>query len=132
MSDPRTTTRPTLPLSLYIHMPWCVKKCPYCDFNSHGLRAPMPESEYVTALLADLDGDLRDFGDALAGRDIISVFFGGGTPSLFAPDSIAAILDGAHARIPLARDCEITLETNPGTVEHGRFDGYLKAGVNRL
>lgn len=132
MSDPRTTTHPTLPLSLYIHIPWCVRKCPYCDFNSHGLRAPMPESEYVTALLADLDGDLRDFGDALAGRDIISVFFGGGTPSLFAPDSIAAILDGAHARIPLAHGCEVTLETNPGTVEHGRFDGYLKAGVNRI
>ncbi|MBS0381361.1 MAG: radical SAM family heme chaperone HemW [Proteobacteria bacterium] len=120
------------PLSLYIHIPWCVKKCPYCDFNSHGLRAEMPMREYVAALLADLDGDLADFGDAIAGRDIVSVFFGGGTPSLFAPDAIAAILDGAAARVPFARDCEITLETNPGTVEHGRFDGYLKAGVNRI
>jgi oxygen-independent coproporphyrinogen-3 oxidase len=119
-------------LSLYIHIPWCVKKCPYCDFNSHGLRAAMPEREYVGALLADLDGDLADFGDAVRGREIISVFFGGGTPSLFAPDSIAAILDGASASIPFARDCEITLETNPGTVEHGRFDSYLKAGVNRI
>jgi len=126
------TTRLQPPLSLYIHIPWCVKKCPYCDFNSHGLRAAMPEREYVAALLADLDADLADFDEALRGREIASVFFGGGTPSLFAPDSIAAILDGASARIPFARDCEITLETNPGTVEHGRFDGYLKAGVNRI
>ena len=120
------------PLALYVHIPWCVKKCPYCDFNSHGLRAAMPEHDYVAALLADLDGDIADFGGALAGRGIISVFFGGGTPSLFAPGSIAAILDGVSARIPFARDCEITLETNPGTVEHGRFDGYMKAGVNRI
>jgi oxygen-independent coproporphyrinogen-3 oxidase len=83
-------------------------------------------------VLADLDADLADFGDAVSGREITSVFFGGGTPSLFAPDSIAEILDGACARIPFTRDCEITLETNPGTVEHGRFDGYLKAGVNRI
>ncbi|MES2405180.1 MAG: radical SAM family heme chaperone HemW [Pseudomonadota bacterium] len=120
------------PLSLYIHIPWCVKKCPYCDFNSHGLRAAMPEREYVAALLADLDGDIADFAETIHGRDISSVFFGGGTPSLFAPDSIAAILDGAAARISFARDCEITLETNPGTVEHGRFDGYRSAGVNRI
>jgi oxygen-independent coproporphyrinogen-3 oxidase len=109
-----------------------VKKCPYCDFNSHGLRAAMPEREYVAALLADLDGDLADFGEAIRGREISSVFFGGGTPSLFAPNSIAAILDGASARIPFAHDCEVTLETNPGTVEHGRFDGYRSAGVNRI
>ncbi|MGH8145597.1 MAG: radical SAM family heme chaperone HemW [Rhodanobacteraceae bacterium] len=115
-----------------MHIPWCVKKCPYCDFNSHGLRAAMPEREYVAALLADLDADLFDFGDALAGREIGSVFFGGGTPSLFAPGSIAEILDGACARIAFAHDCEITLETNPGTVEHGRFDGYMSAGVNRI
>ncbi|MEO6967217.1 MAG: radical SAM family heme chaperone HemW [Rhodanobacteraceae bacterium] len=119
-------------MSLYIHIPWCVKKCPYCDFNSHGLRGELPVREYITALLADLDGDLRDSGDAIANRDIVSVFFGGGTPSLFAPDAIAEILDGATARLPFADDCEITLETNPGTVEHGRFDGYLKAGVNRI
>jgi oxygen-independent coproporphyrinogen-3 oxidase len=120
------------PLALYVHIPWCVKKCPYCDFNSHGLRAAMPEREYVAALLADLDADRKDFGAALDGREIISVFFGGGTPSLFAPESIAAILDGARTRLPFARDCEVTLETNPGTVEHGRFDGYLAAGVNRV
>jgi oxygen-independent coproporphyrinogen-3 oxidase len=121
------------PLSLYVHMPWCVKKCPYCDFNSHGLRdAPPPYADYIDVLLADLDADLRDFGAALHGRPIVSVFFGGGTPSLFAPDLVARFLDGARARLPFADDTEITLETNPGTVEHGRFDGYLAAGVNRL
>ncbi|MDQ2972594.1 MAG: radical SAM family heme chaperone HemW [Rhodanobacteraceae bacterium] len=120
------------PLSLYIHIPWCVKKCPYCDFNSHGRQGELPVRAYVAALLADLDGDLLDAGETIANREIVSVFFGGGTPSLFAPDAIADILDGATARLPFARDCEITLETNPGTVEHGRFDGYLKSGVNRI
>ncbi|MGN6314284.1 MAG: radical SAM family heme chaperone HemW [Rhodanobacteraceae bacterium] len=121
-----------LPLSLYVHIPWCVKKCPYCDFNSHGLRGELPGREYVAALLADLDGDLRDFGEATAGREIASVFFGGGTPSLFAPERIAEILEGADRRLKFAHGCEITLETNPGTVEHGRFDGYARAGVNRI
>jgi oxygen-independent coproporphyrinogen-3 oxidase len=121
------------PLSLYVHMPWCVKKCPYCDFNSHGLRGePPPYERYVDCLLADLDADLRDFGVAAQGRQVVSVFFGGGTPSLFAPELIARILDGARARLPFDDLAEITLETNPGTVEHGRFDGYLAAGVNRL
>ncbi len=132
ISDPVPGLRSPIPLSLYIHIPWCVRKCPYCDFNSHGLRGQLPVREYVGALLADLEGDLRDFGDAFAGREIISVFFGGGTPSLFPPEAIAEILDGASARLNFARDCEITLETNPGTVEHGRFDGYLRAGVNRI
>ncbi|MGH8213178.1 MAG: radical SAM family heme chaperone HemW, partial [Rhodanobacteraceae bacterium] len=121
-----------VPLALYIHIPWCLRKCPYCDFNSHGLRGQLPVREYVGALLADLDGDLGDFGDALQGREIGSVFFGGGTPSLFPPEAIAEILEGAAARLKFASDCEITLETNPGTVEHGRFDGYLRAGVNRI
>ncbi len=121
------------PLSLYVHMPWCVKKCPYCDFNSHGLRnEPPPYAAYVDVLLADLDADLRDFGEAAYGRPVLSVFFGGGTPSLFAPELIDRFLDGVRSRLPLAADAEITLETNPGTVEHGRFDGYLAAGVNRL
>jgi oxygen-independent coproporphyrinogen-3 oxidase len=121
------------PLSLYVHMPWCVKKCPYCDFNSHGLRnAPPPYAEYIDHLLADLDADRADFGAALEGRPIISIFFGGGTPSLFSPELIERLLDGVRARLPLAPDAEITLETNPGTVEHGRFDGYLAAGVNRI
>ncbi|HJP99654.1 MAG TPA: radical SAM family heme chaperone HemW [Rhodanobacteraceae bacterium] len=132
---PRSPVPP--PLSLYIHIPWCVRKCPYCDFNSHGLRAPLPVREYVAALLADLDGDLADFGEALGSRGIDrrpleSIFFGGGTPSLMPPDAIAAILDGVAKRLPLPGNCEVTLETNPGTVEHGRFDGYRNAGVNRI
>jgi oxygen-independent coproporphyrinogen-3 oxidase len=122
----------SLPLSLYVHIPWCVKKCPYCDFNSHAQGGALPVDDYVAALLADLDRDLARFGDAIAARPIHSVFFGGGTPSLFAPDAIARILDGVAARIALPRDAEVTLETNPGTVEHGRFDGYLAAGVNRI
>jgi putative oxygen-independent coproporphyrinogen III oxidase len=120
------------PLALYVHMPWCVKKCPYCDFNSHGLRGEPPYRDYIDALLADLDADRTDFGAMLQNRPIVSVFFGGGTPSLFAPDLVARFLDGARERLPFVDDCEITLETNPGTVEHGRFDGYLAAGVNRL
>ena len=121
------------PLSLYIHMPWCVKKCPYCDFNSHGLRsAPPPYADYIDCLLADLDADRADFAAALEGRPVLSIFFGGGTPSLFSPELIARLLDGVRQRLPLAAGAEITLETNPGTVEHGRFDGYLAAGVNRI
>ena len=121
----------TPPLSLYIHIPWCVKKCPYCDFNSHAVRDGIPQDAYTDALLADLDGDLLDFGES-ARRPLHSVFFGGGTPSLFAPPAIARILDGVAARLTFAPDAEITLETNPGTVEHGRFDGYRAAGVNRI
>ncbi|HEY4144799.1 radical SAM family heme chaperone HemW [Pinirhizobacter sp.] len=120
------------PLSLYVHMPWCVKKCPYCDFNSHGLRGEPPYEAYIDALLADLDADLLDFGETIAGRRIETVFFGGGTPSLFSAPQVARFLDGARARIDFAENAEVTLETNPGTVEHGRFDGYLAAGVNRL
>lgn len=120
------------PLSLYIHIPWCVKKCPYCDFNSHARNGALPVDAYVDALLADLDRDLREHAAAVEGRPLHSIFFGGGTPSLFAPEAIARILDGAAARMSLPRDIEVTLETNPGTVEHGRFDGYLAAGVNRL
>lgn len=121
------------PLSLYVHMPWCVKKCPYCDFNSHGLRSePPPYADYIDHLLADLDADRAHFGEALIGRPIVSVFFGGGTPSLFAPELIARLLNGVRERLPFVDDAEVTLETNPGTVEHGDFRGYLAAGVNRL
>nr|WP_305119098.1 radical SAM family heme chaperone HemW [Tahibacter harae] len=115
---------------MYIHIPWCVKKCPYCDFNSHTAPGGLPQQDYVDALLADLDQDLRDY--AVAARPIVSVFFGGGTPSLFAPEFIGAILRGARERLRFADAAEITLETNPGTVEHGRFEDYLRAGVNRL
>ena len=119
------------PLALYIHIPWCVKKCPYCDFNSHEQRGANAHEAYVDALLADLDADLAQF-EFVRDREIVSVFFGGGTPSLFAPDLIARILDGCRDRLRFAATAEITLETNPGTVEHGRFDGYLRAGVNRI
>jgi len=120
------------PLALYVHIPWCVRKCPYCDFNSHTAPDGLPEMAYVAALMADLDQDLRDYGSVLTGRPIVSVFFGGGTPSLFSAAAIGAILDGARQRLTFADAAEITLETNPGTVEHGRFEDYRHAGVNRL
>ena len=119
------------PLSLYVHLPWCVRKCPYCDFNSHEFRGAggtPPYDQYVEALLSDLDFDLP-----LAwGRTVHSVFFGGGTPSLFPAEAIDAFLQGASARLRFAPGLEITLETNPGTAEHGRFEHYRAAGVNRL
>ena len=115
-----------IPLSLYIHIPWCVRKCPYCDFNSH--EGQVDEKAYVAALLADLDQDLRLAGE----RPIHSIFFGGGTPSLFSAEAINGILRGVESRIPFKNDCEITLEANPGTVEQARFEGYRAAGVNRL
>ncbi|MBY4676422.1 radical SAM family heme chaperone HemW [Marinobacterium arenosum] len=116
------------PLSLYIHIPWCVRKCPYCDFNSHAVRDELPEAEYVAALLADLDDETT----AAAGREVASIFIGGGTPSLFSADSIADILRGVAARVPLAADAEITMEANPGTFEQERFAGFRAAGINRL
>ena len=116
------------PLSLYVHLPWCVRKCPYCDFNSHEGRGALPFAAYVDALVADLDHDLP-----LAwGRTVHSAFFGGGTPSLFPPEAIDAFLQQASSRLRFAPEAEITLETNPGTAEHGRFEGYRAAGVNRL
>ncbi|MCK9538107.1 radical SAM family heme chaperone HemW [Dokdonella sp.] len=120
------------PLALYIHIPWCVRKCPYCDFNSHAQRGALPVDDYIAALLADLERDLAGHAAAVRGRSVGSIFFGGGTPSLFAADAIARILAGVAARVDVAAGAEITLETNPGTVEHGRFEGYLAAGVNRL
>lgn len=118
----------TPPLSLYIHLPWCVRKCPYCDFNSHGQRGELPFDAYVDALMRDLEQDLP----LVWGRVVHSVFFGGGTPSLFPAEHIDRILAGASSRLKFAPGCEITLETNPGTAEHGRFEGYREAGVSRL
>src|SRR5688572_8976364 len=116
------------PLSLYVHMPWCVRKCPYCDFNSYTLRDTLPEAQYLAALERDIEAQARD----VSGRPVISIFFGGGTPSLFPPEAIGRVLEAARRHLQLADDCEITLEANPGTVERGRFTGYRAAGVNRV
>ncbi len=116
------------PLSLYIHIPWCVRKCPYCDFNSHQVREALDEPPYIDALLADLEQDLKQTG----GRPLHSIFIGGGTPSLFSPGSIAALLAGVMARVETEPELEITLEANPGTLEADNFSGYRDAGVNRL
>ena len=116
------------PLSLYVHLPWCVRKCPYCDFNSHEGKGALPFDDYIDALIRDLEHDLP----LVWGRTVHSVFFGGGTPSLFAPEHIERFLQAASARLRIAPGAEITLETNPGTVEHGPFAGYRRAGVNRL
>jgi putative oxygen-independent coproporphyrinogen III oxidase len=116
------------PLSLYIHFPWCVRKCPYCDFNSHAVRGDLPEDQYIDALLADLESDLP----RVWGRPVRTVFLGGGTPSLFSPEAIERLLAGVRARVTLVPEAEVTLEANPGTVETERFRGYRAAGVNRL
>jgi oxygen-independent coproporphyrinogen-3 oxidase len=116
------------PIAVYVHLPWCVRKCPYCDFNSHAAPGTIPENAYVAALLADLEADL----DLAAGRGVSSIFLGGGTPSLFGPEAVHALISGIAARLPLAPDVEISMEANPGTVEHGRFAGYAAAGVNRV
>ena len=116
------------PLSLYIHIPWCVRKCPYCDFNSHEARRDIPEQAYVDALIADLEQSVP----RIWGRKIRSVFFGGGTPSLFSPDAIARILSNVRMLTPLEYEAEITLEANPGTVDIAHFQGYREAGINRV
>ena len=116
------------PLSLYIHIPWCVRKCPYCDFNSHEARNEVPEKAYIDALMADLEQSMP----RIWGRRVRSIFFGGGTPSLFTPDAINRILSGVRALTPLEYDAEITLEANPGTVDAAHFTGYREAGINRL
>ncbi|WP_168380883.1 radical SAM family heme chaperone HemW [Modicisalibacter radicis] len=117
-------------LSLYIHVPWCVRKCPYCDFNSHGVGrdTELPEQDYLAALLADLEDDIALVG----GRQVQSIFIGGGTPSLMSPDFFRRLLEGVRRRVALHEDCEITLEANPGTVEQARFEGFREAGINRL
>ncbi|HVF16624.1 MAG TPA: radical SAM protein, partial [Steroidobacteraceae bacterium] len=116
------------PLALYVHMPWCVRKCPYCDFNSHAAPERIPQHQYIAALLEDLDEELAGVAD----RKLVSIFFGGGTPSLFTAEAVDEFLRGVRARIAFAEDIEVTLETNPGTLERGRFAGYKAAGVNRI
>jgi putative oxygen-independent coproporphyrinogen III oxidase len=116
------------PLTLYIHIPWCVRKCPYCDFNSHGVKEDIPEGQYIDALLADLEQDLP----LVWGRQVSAIFIGGGTPSLFSPEGLERLLSQIRARIPFNPGTEITLEANPGTVEQSRFEGFRAAGINRL
>lgn len=116
------------PLSLYIHIPWCVRKCPYCDFNSHAAKAALPEDQYIAALLDELDTHLPFIKD----RPLTSLFFGGGTPSLFSAHAIERILEGITTRLSLEKDIEVTLEANPGTVDQSRFQGFRQAGINRL
>ncbi|MCO7571536.1 radical SAM family heme chaperone HemW [Pseudomonas chlororaphis] len=125
---PRAALPQLPPLALYIHIPWCVRKCPYCDFNSHAASPTLPEEEYVDALLADLDLDLH----AVHGRELSSIFFGGGTPSLFSAQALGRLLKGVEQRIPFASDIEITLEANPGTFEQEKFTAYRALGINRL
>ncbi|MGH8495664.1 MAG: radical SAM family heme chaperone HemW [Gammaproteobacteria bacterium] len=118
----------TPPLALYVHLPWCVRKCPYCDFNSHVRRGELPERRYAEALIADLELDLA----TLPPRPLESIFFGGGTPSLFAPGTVASLLDAVRSRIACPPGMEITLEANPGTIERGRFAEYRAAGITRV
>ena len=118
----------SLPLTLYVHMPWCVRKCPYCDFNSHQLKSAAPSGDYIDALIRDFEAELADLG----GRPIEAIFFGGGTPSLFAPDAFARLLEAFASRGRIVGDAEVTLEANPGTIERGRFAGYRAAGINRV
>ncbi|MGS0941922.1 radical SAM family heme chaperone HemW [Pseudomonas luteola] len=116
------------PLSAYIHIPWCVRKCPYCDFNSHAAGPELPEEAYVDALLADLDADLVH----VHGRPLTSIFFGGGTPSLFSARALGRLLEGVERRVAFASNIEITLEANPGTFEQDKFAAYRQLGINRL
>ena len=116
------------PLALYVHMPWCVRKCPYCDFNSHALKAARPDAGYVDALIRDFELERP----SIEGRRIETVFFGGGTPSLFSPDDYARLLEALRARAAFADDAEITLEANPGAIERGAFAAYRGAGINRV
>ena len=127
MNAPAAVEAP-VPLSLYVHVPWCVQKCPYCDFNSHGLRGGLPEADYVAALIADLEAALP----LVWGRRVVSVFFGGGTPSLLSGEAVDTLLAAIRARLPLVYGAEITLEANPGTAESGKFAAFRAAGVNRL
>lgn len=120
------------PLSLYVHIPWCERKCPYCDFNSHLAKDSVDESAYIEQLLLDLDSDLKEFEFSMVDRQLQSVFIGGGTPSLFSEESISRLLNGIRQRISCSSSLEVTLEANPGSSEVKKFSGFYQAGVNRL
>ena len=126
LRGPRFAALP--PLALYVHIPWCLRKCPYCDFNSHEARGDVPEARYVEALVTDLELALP----SIWGRKVVSVFIGGGTPSLFSAAAIDKLLAAIRARVPMIPDAEVTLEANPGTFEREKFAGFFAAGVNRL
>jgi putative oxygen-independent coproporphyrinogen III oxidase len=131
LDEPRALDEPlapAVPLALYVHMPWCVRKCPYCDFNSHQLRSPAPPAGYIDALIQDFEGEMP----LLAGRGVETIFFGGGTPSLFSPEDFARLLEALRKRVAFSDGIEITLEANPGTIERGRFSSYRDAGINRV
>jgi putative oxygen-independent coproporphyrinogen III oxidase len=116
------------PLSLYVHFPWCVRKCPYCDFNSHTLNGELEERRYVEALERDLEAQAQE----VRGREVVSIFFGGGTPSLFSPGAIGRVIESARRHLALAPDIEVTMEANPGAIEHARFGEYRAAGLTRV
>ena len=120
------------PLSLYIHIPWCIKKCPYCDFNSHELKRDLTGTEIESQYISRLLQDLREHREHISGRTLRSIFIGGGTPSLFSASSIAKLLDSIHTVLPFPKDLEITLEANPGIIDQKQFLGFRKAGINRL
>jgi putative oxygen-independent coproporphyrinogen III oxidase len=126
--EPKIALAALPPLSLYVHIPWCVRKCPYCDFNSHEARGDLPEQQYAQALMADLERALP----SIWGRRVHTVFFGGGTPSLLSAKTLDEVLAGIRARVPLDPDAEVTLEANPGTFEAGKFAEFRRLGVNRL
>jgi oxygen-independent coproporphyrinogen-3 oxidase len=128
----QTRSNRTIPLSLYIHIPWCVQKCPYCDFNSHQLKGNIPEKEYIAHLLDDLQQDIPLVTHNSEVREVSTIFIGGGTPSLLSVEGMQTLLDGVRKRIPIAANAEISMEANPGTVEAERFKGYAQAGVNRI
>lgn len=125
---PGAAVTPPIPLSLYVHLPWCVRKCPYCDFNSHARPQILPEALYLESLLRDLEGDLPLAGE----RPLVSIYFGGGTPNLLSPRFFEQALGGIASRMPLSADIEVTLEANPGAVEVQRFSDFRAAGINRL
>ena len=131
-ASPGSTSAPPRPLAtslaLYVHMPWCVRKCPYCDFNSHQLKSAAPDASYIDMLIRDFDAELPRLKD----RRIDTVFFGGGTPSLFQPEDFSRLLGALRQRIAFGHGAEITMEANPGTIERGRFAGYREAGINRV
>ncbi|MFC4701933.1 radical SAM family heme chaperone HemW [Glaciecola siphonariae] len=129
---PTQLMQKTIPLSLYVHIPWCVQKCPYCDFNSHQMKGGIPENEYIGHVLDDLEKDLPSITHQGQVREVSTIFIGGGTPSLLSVEGMHRLMQGIAQRVPLAKNAEVTMEANPGTVEAERFAGFKEAGINRI